>query len=381
MMEELLPLENRTELEILHSMLTHLHGLGMNISEAEIQEALEGRFNSNQYIMDLDTHAYALAEDEALIGEVDSNVDLATAVGESLDRLGRLMRIARLPALPGRVDVICSENLSGESVVVPGGTRVLLDDVAGAGLEYVTCEEVTVLSGTGSTVIPARSVDEYFVPALPAGVVRGLAGFQDLVCGNVEGGVPGRDIESDEEYRARLLSPVRFFAGSQDLLDDFLSSYEGVSEYRLVPCFSGVGSLKIVVDAVPSLYEVLPAVVHRSCMDFTDPLPVVVAPESTVISELSLSVVLDSTVVGLNVEEIRQLLVQQVGVFVDGGTRRNGESVRGLGIGSDFVPSQLVRYLLGEVPECLSIVLDDMDIVEVPATHRLRVDSVEVTIE
>jgi hypothetical protein len=380
-MEELLPLENRTELEILHSMLTHLHGLGMNISEAEIQEALEGRFNSNQYIMDLDAHAYIISELEEKIVEVDNNTQLSTAMGEKLDNLGTLRGIPRIPGGPALVDIVCSENLSSRNITVPAGTRVLLDEIASAGVEYVTVEEVTVLSGTGSTVIPARSVDEYYLPALPVGCVTGLSGFVDLVCSNPSAGSCGRDIESDDDYRVRLGAPIRYFAGSRMLLEDYLASYDGLDSYRLVPMYDGVGTLKIVCDTLPSLLEQISDDVYENCMLVTDYPPLCVLPESTTLSTIELTVTRGDAVTGYTDDELRQLIVAQVETFVNGGVKRDSTRVRGMGIGDDFVPSQLVQYLLGEFPELTNIVPDSMEVVSVPDTNHFNIEEITVVIE
>jgi hypothetical protein len=73
--------------------------------------------------------------------------------------------------------------------------------------------------------------------------------------------------------------------------------------------------------------------------------------------------------------------VAQVETFVNGGVKRDSTRMSGLGIGDDFIPSQLVQYLLGEFPELVNIVPDSMEVITVPDTNHFNIEQTEVVIE
>ena len=370
----------RNEKQVLRSMLQHASTNGLlSLDDTLIEEIVNGEHTGNQYVLDLDTHAFTSASLESLAGEIYNDIDLDSAVGAGLDCLGKLVGVSRRSGVPALVGITVGTPVALESAVgIPAGTALILDDLYSR-YEYVTSEEVTLAAGTTSVTGSAESVDHVYQTALPEGMVRGLTGYSTLTCTNTESGSHGRDIETDEEYRERIREALKVKQrGTEENLKSYLDSYAGLDGYCLVPLYDGVGSLLIVCDCSESLLDTIAADVHSNCLELTDLTPVCELPDSTTLASLTLTVTRSGGT--LTDDELTQLIREQVRVFIDGGSRRNGVGYQGLSIGEDFVPSLLVRYLFDELPELVNIVPSSMSSVSVPDTDKFVLESLSVVI-
>ena len=372
----------RNEKQVLRSMLQHANTNGLlSLDDTLIEEILNGEHTGNQYVLDLDTHAFTSASLESLAGEIYNDIDLDSAVGAGLDCLGKLVGVSRRLGVPAIVGITVGTPVALESsVVIPAGTALILDDLYSR-YEYVTSEEITLAAGTTSVTGQAESVDHIYQTALPEGMVRGLSGYSTLTCTNTEAGNHGRDIETDGEYRERIRKREQSkIIGSDECIKEFLDSYAGLDDYRLVPRYDGVGTLKVVCDCAEGLLDSISAGMYGVVVPRSDYPPMCVLPESTTLSSITLTLSLSDGSISLTNDELKQLVRQQVMVYVSGGTRRDGTGVRGMSIGDDFVPSQLLAYLLGEFPEVSDIVLDSYDVVTVEDTNKFQLETITVEI-
>ena len=91
-------MQHRTEQEILLQMIQEAQETELiRTNEELIPKLLNGERTENQYVLDLSMHSHVLEQLEDGIFNVYTDVDLNTATGEALDRLGRLVNIARAP--------------------------------------------------------------------------------------------------------------------------------------------------------------------------------------------------------------------------------------------------------------------------------------------
>ena len=370
-------MESRTETEILTALLQNAMENGLlNIDDTYINEVINGKHTDNQYILDLSTHAYLLHQLEASVVEVNNNYQLTTAVGSYLDNLGSIVGVPRILGIPAMVDVTMTINAPREeSFTIPAGTSLILDEIY-ADIAYITSEETEFPAGAESINVQCESILEAYQPSLPRNVVRGVSGFPDLSCTNEEG-THGRNIESDDEYRQRIPDGLKIrTVGTYDCLKSYLDSYPGLDSYLLVPHYDGLGTLKIVCETTSSRLGQISDDVYKNCMLVTDIPPLCVEPGATLLQSIVVSVkVGQSTYTNT---ELEQIIRQSVFTFIDGGVRRDGSAWKGLGIGEDFQPGQLISYLMAEVPEVLNVQLGSYDSVVVPAENRVSVGSVEV---
>ena len=376
-------MQHRTEQEILLQMIQEAQETELiRTNEELIPKLLNGERTENQYVLDLSMHSHVLEQLEDGIFNVYTDVDLNTATGEALDRLGRLVNIARAPAQQPRVTLTVSSPAPLSNVItIPAGTKVLMrEDSVEEGNYYTSAEVVFDANATSATVM-AEHRDFGFHNFLPATAVVGLEGFPYLTVTNENNGTTGRNIEEDSPYRERIRQwSIKNVKGTRACLDDYLGGYDGLTSYKLIPCFDGVGTLKIVCDTLATLLEQIASDVDENCMVITDEPVVCVLPSETTVESLALECHRNASVqTTLTEAEVENILMAQTHVFVEGGENRLGQSVHGLSIGDDLYPAQLVSYLLDNVPEVDNIVCTPDDVVSVADENKLRISAVEVT--
>lgn len=377
-------MQYRSELEILLEMVEDAENRGLiTTSEDLIGNLKEGKSTENQYVLDLATHGRVLSQLEDAVNEVLLDTDVMTATGEALDRLGRLVGVTRFSAEAPCVDVTVGVSLNADNeIVIPAGTACVIapgvtDDWYGS---YVTSEECVIHQDTTSASVRCVCTERGVHRPLPANAIVGLDGFDLSVSSSA--GTSGRNIEGDEDYRLRVMQwSAKYLVGTRACIEDYLSHYSGLDSWCLVPRYDGVGTLKIVCDTLESELQNIADGVTENCMLVTDYPAVCVLPQDETLASLELECHKTSGM-GSNMtdDELTQLITAQVFAFVDGGLNRAGVEQAGLSIGADFNPSQLISYLLSNVPEIDNIILDENDVISVADTHRFKIEDVEVTL-
>lgn len=377
-------IENRTEKEILLDMLStaEQNKLITNNSET-MQKIREGLITENQYVLDLSTHAHALQQLEQKIYDIYSQNDLNTATGENLDRLGRLVNVARYPAQAPRVvfDLDMLFPIS-EAVTIPAGTEVLFTEGCRDEGMYFTTEDVYLpVNTTLATVTAVCSELGYRKPVI-AETINGLAGYPQYRVTNKSDGTSGRNIEEDDSYRERIREwASKQERGTRACIEDYLNQYTGIDSYNLVPRYEGVGTLKIVCDTLESLLPSISEDVYENCMSLLDAPPLCVLPSSHVLQNLTLYVHPRKTATAQSRDELKQRIRGQCDTFVYGGRDMNARDRQGLSIGEDFAPSELISYLQGQFPELQNIRCNQQSIINVDDNSILELDEVEIVIE
>lgn len=354
----------------------------INPDDTLLENIMKGEQTENQYILDLATHSHALQYLEDEIEEIRNSIDLNTATGEALDRLGRLVGVARYPAQAPRVMVELETEVDlGEDLNIPAGTPVEMRELESLYGDYVTSEDITVMGGTATYRVECECVDLGVHPALPTGAVTGLKDIM-ITATNPNGGTCGRNIEEDDSYRERIRAwNAKYIIGTRACITDYLNNYTGLDGYNLVPRFDGVGTLKVVCDTLEEKLEGIKEGLIENCMSICDAEPVCVLPDVELLTTLTITVTKSNVTSMYSDEELRSAIIGQVYVFVRGGTSRTGLTRQGLMIGEDFNPSQLVAYLLGEFPECANITSSVTGVISVPDMARLEIDDLEVIID
>ena len=372
----------RSEKEIFQEVVQNGKEKGfINLSDEDITLIAEGENTENQYILDLSTHAYLDSQLENNQEEIYTNMDINTAYGEGLDRIGRFFGMAR--AMPQYAQVYANIEMEvneEETITIPSGTAVLIDpSILPSGDEYITTEDFEVTQGTLIGNVLCQNTRIGFTKPLSEGAITGFEGYPTVQVTNNQKGTTGRDLESDDAFRQRIQGwPLMAERGSKEKIDDYMLKKEGVSSYKLIPLWNGPGTLKIVVDCLPELLETIQQEVHETCMNYTDDLPNVELPGQEVLELLSFQINLAEMPVAMTQEELKQLIGNHVYCYIRGGATRNNVVLPGLGIGSDFVPSQLLTSLVNTFPEILNITCNITEIVEVEENHRLDLEDVLV---
>lgn len=136
---------------------------------------------------------------------------LPFAIGEALDGLGTLVGVTRLSAQQALVTI--QFTLSGAQVIditVPSGTRVTPDGV----LYFATSSDLIIPSGSTTGNVLSKSLEggsiyNDFIPGQIKTIVDPVPYIESAV--NINTSYDGSDIESDDDYRARIqLAPEGF---------------------------------------------------------------------------------------------------------------------------------------------------------------------------
>ena len=354
----------------------------INVDDELLQSISDGKRIENQYILDLSVHNHAQQPLYDAAETVHADIDVNTATGEALDRLGRLVGVTRFPAMPGTVDVVVDigEGFMTEDITIPAGTLVLCDGLDSSFGEYQTDETVVINVGTSTMTIRCSCTDYGVVQPLPVGSVTRLNGF-DLQVSNPEHGTSGRNIEEDEDYRQRIRNATTAnTVGTRAYLESYLGMYEGLDGYTLVPRYDGVGTLKIVCDTTTANLEQIRDDVYANCMSLTDVPPLCVLPTDHNLQSLTVTVLVGD-ICTLTREELSQIIESQVHTFVEGGYTREGIRRPGYVIGRDFYPSALLGYLVSSFPELSNIRLNLVEPVTIASDEKVALDTVTVVFE
>lgn len=352
-------MEFKTENEILLNAIARAEELQLFGDTTDLLDKVaNGENTENQYVLDLSTHAYILSDFLSQLEDVYESCDIATARGEQLDRIGRLVNVNRLPGIAASMVLqLTLEVALSSDIVIPAGTEVLIDPIqVDPWITYTTDSQVRITSGSVEATVTCSSDYKGLQRRVPMESVYGLEGFPDVTAYNRERSTSGRSIESDEDYRRRiLLWNVKNQVGTQAAFEAYLGEMEGLDDYKLIPRPEGlVGYLNIVCDCNESRLEEIQNAVQENCMLFTDDPVYCINPEMTQL-DLSVSAMITREPIQHTVTEIIEMIRHEVEVWVDGGVTRTGETIHGRRIGESFLPSQLIMHLHNLFPELLSI--------------------------
>jgi baseplate J-like protein len=195
--------------------------------------------------------AYVLAGFYLTLNQVQQQAFVQTAVGDSLDMLAVLGNITRYPASPAvRLGIFNAD--------VPIGARFSTLNGANSINFVVTSQvpdEVYQYQLTAET--PGTIGNDYTGPIVPITTIPGLTSAQitDIL-------VPGDDTETDDEFRARLITALteKPFAGNIAAYKSDIMAIDGVGAVQVWPTWNGGGTVKCSVlgaDWLPASSELV----------------------------------------------------------------------------------------------------------------------------
>ena len=348
----------RTEKEILLEMIAKAQEHQL-LGEADdiVERVGNDELTENQYVLDLATHAYILSDFMGQLEEMYTGVDIATARGEQLDRLGNLVNVERLPGLPAQIGLDLSLSLAeNEDIIIPAGTVVLIDQLqVDPYITYTTDEQVTIKAGSTTASVTCSSDYHALQRRVPAECCYGLEGFANVLVTNRYEGTSGRTIEEDDQYRQRiLLWNVKNQIGTKAAFDAYLGSYVGLDDYKLVAQPEGVGTLTVVCDCTEDALIPLQRGIQENCMLYTDD-PVDCVGYTPIHLDIAVTATVTREPIQHTVSELIELIQREVEVFIDGGNQRTGGTTHGLHIGEELAQSQLMMHLHQMFPELTEI--------------------------
>ena len=256
--------------------------------------------------------AYVLAGFYITLNQVQQQAFIQTAVGQSLDFLAVLGGITRYPASP-------AVRLGVFNASVPMGARFSTTNGSNSINFYVTATATVSDPQPGDyyyqlTAETAGTIgNEYTGPILPITNIPALTSAQitDIL-------VPGDDTETDDEFRARLITALtdKPFGGNIADYRQNILAIDGVGAVQVYPTWNGGGTVKCSIlgaDYMPASEELV-GNVQTAIDPPTSGLGLGLAPigaQVTIVAPTELTVNISATITlaaGYNLEQVQPLV-------------------------------------------------------------------------
>lgn len=177
-----------------------------------------------------------------------------TAEGEYLDRHGELRGLLRESAVCARGELTFAvANAAKADIEIPAGTVC----INMAGTEFITAENGKIVTGEKSCTVSARAINAgkagnaaartvIFMTNAPVGVET---------CINLSAFRGGRDAESDEDYRARILESYKTLPNGANAAwyKKTALEIEGVASASVDCCPRGAGTVDVYIASESGL--------------------------------------------------------------------------------------------------------------------------------
>lgn len=205
-------------------------------------------FNVGSIVRTLLEGAAAMMEEcYYLISVLLSRFWIRTATGEWLDRRAEDFGKTRKPGSCAEGLVIIGRDSPAPfSISIPAGTTFEID-----GFGFITLDPAVIRIGETQTGAYVRaqqigSVSKYVEDTVLHQVGIAISGIEWAKVKKLEGGA---DIESDDDFRTRLLNWLRNPGTSGNIADykNWCMDIEGVTGVRVLPTWDGPGTVKLVI--------------------------------------------------------------------------------------------------------------------------------------
>lgn len=363
--------DEKTYQDIFTQSITNAQEVNL-ISEDEnfIDHIKNNQDIENIYVLDLSVQSLNFQEAYKELSRVHRNHNINVADAEGLEEIGEKFNIFRpQPARSVAGLVFTLRNVHNTDVVIPEGTIVETDD----GEQYVTMSTGTIVTGQLNTNILAKSSLRGYNTRVAANTLKNLISKIPILNNSISVNNPsastgGNDGITDDEYRAILKEWPRIFTkGTKESFDNFLTNYEGIDDYRLIPKWDGPGTLKVIIDIPEEASESVTSELFEQlrehvCQYKDDPLIVEVVKKVLVGNvNCTINVDIDEiTPYSLPEKETIALRVKNALItYINGGYKSNGQYYKGLGIGEDFIPFRAGLFIGSEVNEVKNIIFED----------------------
>ena len=314
---------------------------------------------SNYYVMDKSVIAQMIANIYSQgITPTYESAKVEYAEGIDLDDIGKIVGIPRPPATYAhatvnfRLNSILEEDVRIEPEVLVSTS---------SGIEYRTLEDIFIAAGEDNADVSCIAVE----PGVSGKVIENsIVNIETelevtLECNNPQPSNGGTEEYTDDEYRYLLMNWIKIqLKGSLEAYDEYFANFDGIDSYKIVPCWNGTGTVKVVLDPgtpyqLNVAYQDLQNRVSQCKEDITmfPPTPKPIDIFATV------NVDIDQLNPYSNVEkeDIKARIITAIKVFIDGGYTNDNSYYPGLLLGEDFIPHKLAVFLDDEIPELKNI--------------------------
>lgn len=235
-------------------MITYLQNLGSKITDFTSTSVVYQIFCAIASVIDQLSFSITTAQNQATV---------TTATGSGLDNKGADLGVPRKQATAAVWNFTFHKNVSSANTyTIPAGTVITTISAAGQSpITFATNTTVTLAAGTLLVQVLATCQQVGSTGNIAAAtqllIGSGVPGIDGVSLDSLTGGTYGADVESDDDYRARLLAAPA--SKAQGTIAWYLSTAEsvtGVQSATVNPDGRGAGTVDVYIvgtgNAIPS---------------------------------------------------------------------------------------------------------------------------------
>lgn len=317
----------------------------LNIPEETIEDIMKGKDIENVYVLFLSIYAKIISDYYLNAQEIYESNDIKLAEGNDLDIIGLKLGLPRYePTKASTIIEFTTSDILDHTVVVEEGVELISD----TGQTYTTDESFIFDSSVKTARVNATSNGRGSGVRVKTGeldtIITEIPGINIIFGENIIPSIGGKDAESDEDYRTRLINwRLIEQKGNEYAYRNVLDNFDGLDDYQLIPKWDGAGTVKVVLKEIKQdttsigytrkqVYDAL----QEKAVRFDEDLTIISAPEYPINIYCNINV--DYDVINpyslTEKEDIKNRTVQAIKDYV-----------AQLKIGEDFIPFKCGVYL------------------------------------
>lgn len=314
---------------------------------------------SNFYVMNLSVYSDSEEDIYYDMTDVYNSHKIGLALGSDLDDIGDEVGCQRPLATRASVELTFITEVYETVKTIPEGIQCSTVD----GIVYQTVEDAELPPNTNEITIQALALESGTKSRVLAETITKIDSnatdetigvtLKSVINHNHSSG--GTNAFNDEEYRELILNHRKEnIRGSNEAFEKFFDNYDGLDSYKLIPCWNGSGTLKVVLDPgtpyqLNDVYNKLKDSVTQIDDDITmfsfEPVPL------DIYAVCNVDIDLINPYSSIEKETIKSRIIDAIKLYIDG----NVTEYTGLKIGEDFIPYQLGVFIHNLVPELKDI--------------------------
>lgn len=350
--------------DIFLSLLTNLYNSGALSDDSKFLDYIQSDQDLESIlIIEASVLAIEISESYDSMKKVYDSKSIKTAVGEDLDELGAMF-FERESAEASVVPIEFETETDVEfPIIVPEDFYASTD----SGVSFRTVESAIINDSDSRVELKSECTEVGAIGNVLEGTIvnmeEELHGIASII--NQSKAYGGKDEETDENYRKRLLNwKYSLEKGTSDAISNAILTVKEVDSYYLEPYWQGPGTGRVIID--PPFDEVINNVaeVVEDVKILNEDITVEGVNYLNFTMEIVLNVLFvnELSLTDNEKELLLQKIVNYILVYFNGGFNLDGSTNKGLGLGVDFIPFELAYYVRSQVEELRSLKIESLTV-------------------
>ncbi|WP_297898191.1 baseplate J/gp47 family protein [Methanobrevibacter sp.] len=350
--------------DIFLSLLTNLYNSGALSDDSKFLEYVQSDQDLESIlIIEASVLAIEISESYDSMKKVYDSKSIKTAVDEDLDELGAMF-FERESAEASVVLIEFEPEGDVEfPIIVPEDFYASTD----SGVSFRTVESAIINDSDSRVELKSECTEVGAIGNVLEGTIinmeEELHGIASII--NQSKAYGGKDEETDENYRKRLLNwKYSLEKGTSDAITNAILTVKEVDSYYLEPYWQGPGTGRIIID--PPFDEVINNVaeVVEDVKILNEDITIEGVNYLNFTMEIVLNVLFvnELSLTDNEKELLLQKIINYILVYFNGGFNFDGSTNKGLGLGVDFIPFELAYYVRSQVEELRSLKIESLTV-------------------